>query len=66
MAKFYAVQVGDDYVWDYGSYDLAEARKMAAMEAEDTDNDGKCIRIATIDEKYNVCDGVQIVREGKM
>ena len=62
--KFYAVQIGDDYNWDYGSYDAEAARKLAEIEAEDADNDGKEIRIAIIDTKYNVCDGVQIVREG--
>ena len=62
--KFYAVQIGDDYNWDYGSFDIEAARKLAEIEAEDADNDGKEIRIAIIDTKYNVCDGVQIVREG--
>lgn len=62
--KFYAVQVGDDYSWDYGSYDAEEARGMAKIEANDADNDGKEVRIAIIDTKYNVCDGVQIVLEG--
>lgn len=62
--KFYAVQIGDDYSWDYGSYDAEAARKLAEIEAGDADNDGKEIRIAIIDTKYNVCDEVQIVREG--
>lgn len=61
---FYAVQVGDNYDWDYGNEDYDTAVRMAKQEAEDKDNVGMQVRIATIDTKYNVCDGVKIIKDG--
>lgn len=65
MTRFYAVQVGDNNVWDYGSSNYSEATIMAETEAANHDNDGMEIRIAYIDEDANYCDEVETIREGK-
>ena len=65
MSKtWYAVQVGDDYEWDDGSYDYNEARKMAENRAADPENKELEVRIAYIDDEYKVCDDEEIIAEG--
>lgn len=64
MKKFYAVQVGDNNDWDYGSTIKREATKMANREKRNQDNDGLEIRIAVINCDTNVCLDEIIVREG--
>lgn len=63
--KFYAVQNGEDYDWDYGSESYEEAVKMAEALSNDSKFDGEEIRIAVIDTEYNVCDNVIVIREGE-
>lgn len=61
MKRFYAVQHGDNYDWDNGSYDYDEALAIAHDWAEwEPDEE---IRIAFIDEDEGFCDDVKIVRE---
>lgn len=65
MSKtWYAVQVGNDYEWDDGSYDYNESRKMAENRAADPENKGLEVRIAYIDDEYKVCDNEEIIAEG--
>lgn len=60
---FYAVQVGSNYDWDYGSENYEEAVKIAEAEAADQENDGLEIRIAKIDVERNECEKVEYFRE---
>ena len=59
---FYAVQVGSNYDWDYGSESYEEAVKIAKQEAADPENDGMEIRIAKINIEYNECEKVEYFR----
>lgn len=65
MKKFYAVGNGGNYDWDYGSYNYAEAVEMAQAMAANHEYDGEEIRIAVIDTEYEVCDSVEIIRNGE-
>ena len=47
---FYAVQSGDNFDWDLGSYNYHEAEKIAKRWIKDGE---KNVRIAFIDEKFN-------------
>lgn len=64
MEKFYAVQHGDNFDWDYGSTVKGEAVKMANSMKHDPDYKGEEIRIAVIDCESNVCDEEIVIREG--
>lgn len=64
MKKWYAVQSGSDYDWDYGAGNLAEATKMANKLACDARFDGEEIRIVLIDDENKVAIDELIVREG--
>lgn len=46
---WYAVEVNDDFDWGYGSYDYAEAKRMAQHYLDNGDQ----VIIATIDESEN-------------
>lgn len=59
---FYAVQHGDNFDWDNGAYDYAEAQEMAKDLSEEYP--GEEIRIAYIDEEHKVCDKEDIVVDG--
>ena len=59
---FYAVQHGDNFDWDNGSYDYADAQEMA-KELVDKYH-GEEIRIAHIDEEHKVCEKEDIVVDG--
>lgn len=61
---WYAVQHGDNYDWDNGSYSYQEAVDMAADLAEDDVFDGEEIRIVTINEETNYCEEEEIFRAG--
>lgn len=63
--EFYAVQTGDNFDWDYGSYNLDEARDMAHACTHIPEYDGLEIRIAVIDVEESYCDREIIVREGR-
>lgn len=52
---FYAVQSGDNFDWDLGSYNYREAEKIAKRWVRDGE---KNVRIAFIDEKFNECEKV--------
>ena len=65
MKKFYAVQHGDNFDWDYGSARKREAIKMANDMKRNHNYDGEEIRIAIIDCKNDFCDGEIIICEGK-
>lgn len=52
---FYAVQSGDNFDWDLGSYNYHEAEKIAKRWIRDGE---KNVRIAFIDEKFNECEKV--------
>lgn len=65
MKKFYAVQNGDNYDWDYGSTVKREALKMANKTKRDHDYDGEEIRIAVIDCDAEYCTAEIIIREGR-
>lgn len=62
--EFYAVQAGDNFDWDCGSYNLDDAHDMACSLTKDSDYDGMEIRIAVIDVENSYCDREIIVREG--
>lgn len=64
MKKFYAVQVGDNNDWDYGSTVKRKAIVMANAEKRDPDNNGKEIRIAVIDCDAEYCLDEIIIRDG--
>ena len=65
MSKnWYAVQVGDDYVSDYGSTVKREALRMARQEAKKPENDGLEVRIAVCSTDDDYCREVIVVREG--
>lgn len=64
MKKFYAVQHGYNFDWDYGSTVKREAIKMANGLKRDHDYDGEEIRIAVIDCDNDYCTGEIIVRNG--
>lgn len=59
---FYAVQHGDNFDWDNGSYDYAGAQEMAKDLSEEYP--GEEIRIAHIDEEHKVCEKEDIVVDG--
>ena len=61
---FHAVQVGNNYSWDYGANDYVTAREMAEREIRNENNDGKQIRIAFINTDGNFCKDVTVIREG--
>lgn len=58
---WYAVQIGDDDAWDDGSYDYGEALEMARKKHAEASYAE--IRIATIDEYWNVCDREEVIYE---
>lgn len=62
MRKFYAVQYGDNFDWDFGSTVKREAIKMANAIKRNPDYDGMEIRIAVIEDYY--CSDEIIIREG--
>lgn len=62
MKKWYAVQSGDNYDWDWGSAVKREAVKLANSLKRDPDHDGEEIRIAVI--VNDSCEDEIIVREG--
>ena len=62
--KFYAVQHGCNYDWDYGSDIYQLAADMAAAMISDTYYDGQQIRIAVIDTDTEYCEEEIILRHG--
>lgn len=62
---WYAVQIGEDDAWDWGSYDYDEAVEMAERAANDPDYAGLEVRLLHIDEKYNVCDDIEYYADGR-
>ena len=52
---FYAVQSGDNFDWDLGSYDYHEAEEIAKRWVRHGE---KNVRIAFIDEKFKECEKV--------
>ena len=64
MKKFYAVQHGDNFDWDYGSTIKGEAVKMANAMKRESEYDGEEIRIAVIDCDINYCMEELIIRDG--
>ena len=64
MKKFYAVQHGDNFDWDYGSTVKQEAVKMANAMMYDKEYDGEEIRIAVIDCDADYCMEELIIRDG--
>lgn len=65
MKRFYAVQHGNNYDWNYGSTVKRETIKKANAMKRDHDYDMEEIRIAVIDTVNNVCEREIIIREGK-
>ena len=63
--EFYAVQTGDQFDWDFGSYKLDEAQDMALAYTRDPAYDGLEIRIAVIDVETSYCAREIILREGR-
>ena len=67
---WYAIQVGaDDNDWGTGTYDEADAERMARMMAENNKS-GKMIRIAVIDQGPDgnadpICIEERIIQEGE-
>ena len=64
MAKFYAVQHGDNYDWDNGSDNYEAAAEMASKMTCNEDYDGQEIRIAVIDTDTEYCEEEIIIRNG--
>lgn len=62
MKRFYAVQHGNNFDWDYGSTVKREAIKMANALKHIPEYDGEEIRIAVIEDDY--CEEDIIIREG--
>lgn len=64
MKRFYAVQHGDNFDWDYGSTVKREAVKMANAMKHYPEYDGEEIRIAVIDCDIDYCMEELIIRDG--
>lgn len=64
MKRFYAVQHGDVFDWDYGFTIKRNAIKMANAMKHESCYDGEEIRIAVIDCELNYCMEELIIRDG--
>ena len=64
MRRFYAVQHGNDFDWDYGSTVKIKAEKMANAMKRNNDYDGEEIRIAVINCDTDFCIEEIIIRQG--
>ena len=64
MKKFYAVQNGNNFDWDWGSENYNKAVEMANDLVNDPEYDDQEIRIAIIDVDDNFCDDEITIREG--
>ena len=64
--KWFAVQIGDNFDWDDGSYNYDEAVERAKEYAEDPKNEGLEIRIAVIEEGNDpICIDEVVIVEGE-
>ena len=63
---WYAVQTGNNYEWDNGSFDLDEAKALAEKECENNEIAGDEVRIVVIDQSGNepMATNEIIIREG--
>lgn len=62
--KFYAVQIGDEHAFDYGSTVKSEALRMAHREMRRDENDGLQVRICVCTTDDDFYTEEIIVRDG--
>lgn len=64
MKYWYAVASDSYEAWDYGSYNLREAKKMLRVELRDDPKNEDHWKIVKVNEKNNFCEGEYTFKHG--